>query len=420
MLHIGIVAVGGPQWIGGVQYVNNLLRALQTLPDGHRPRISVFLSNESSGAAAVEELAGMRRFVVPPRSRLHPKELAVPLLERTPFRQVFARVRPHLPESATAGLLRVARCARREGVDVLFPLMGSIGDQSPMRWIGWWPDFQPWLHPEFYSDADRAGSEALANPMVREATLLVASSEETKAGYEAYFPRSHGSVRVLKFRSVVRSADLGPDPAAVCARYGIRGRFFVVPNQFWKHKNHLLFVEALARARRQVPEMEAVLSGLQWDWRFPDHPAQVMQTIRELGLDAAVHAVGVIPRGDLLTLMRSSVAVVQPSLAEGWSTVVEDARAVGVHLIVSDIPVHREQAAPEFDFFNPHDTSALADQLIAAWTASRPPRDFHETLAMQQGLVSEYARSFLDVAREAVLIGAGPLPDAHDKRMRLA
>ena len=50
-----------------------------------------------------------------------------------------------------------------------------------------------------------------------------------------------------------------------------------------------------------------------------------------------------ISREDQLGLMRDSLAVVQPSLFEGWGTVVEDAKTLGVQVLCSDIEIHHEE-----------------------------------------------------------------------------
>ncbi len=80
---------------------------------------------------------------------------------------------------------------------------------------------------------------------------------------------------------------------------------------------------------------------------------------------------GFLPRADQLALMAGAVAVVQPSLCEGWSTVVEDAKALGRHVIASDIAVHREQLATGADFFAPDDAEALAG-LLNRYAAADP------------------------------------------------
>ena len=49
-----------------------------------------------------------------------------------------------------------------------------------------------------------------------------------------------------------------------------------------------------------------------------------------------------------------------PSLFEGWSTVVEDAKACNKHIILSDLPVHYEQVSENCDFFERTNEQQLA------------------------------------------------------------
>ena len=61
--------------------------------------------------------------------------------------------------------------------------------------------------------------------------------------------------------------------------------------------------------------------------------------------------------------MRASDAVLNPSLFEGWSTTVEEAKSLGKRVVLSDIPVHREQAPAGAVYFPPRNPKALADVL---------------------------------------------------------
>ena len=69
---------------------------------------------------------------------------------------------------------------------------------------------------------------------------------------------------------------------------------------------------------------------------------------------------GFIDRAEQLQLMNYAKAVIQPSLFEGWSTVVEDAKSMNQFVIASDIDVHREQLKNNCRFFSPNDEIALA------------------------------------------------------------
>ena len=59
-----------------------------------------------------------------------------------------------------------------------------------------------------------------------------------------------------------------------------------------------------------------------------------------------------------------SVALLQPSLYEGWSTLVEEAKALSKFIVLSDLPVHREQINKNVAFFDPHNANELAVKMI--------------------------------------------------------
>jgi hypothetical protein len=61
--------------------------------------------------------------------------------------------------------------------------------------------------------------------------------------------------------------------------------------------------------------------------------------------------------------MKNSIAIIQPSLFEGWSTVVEDAKAMNQYIIASKINVHIEQLKTNVSFFNPNDSNELSNIL---------------------------------------------------------
>jgi len=56
--------------------------------------------------------------------------------------------------------------------------------------------------------------------------------------------------------------------------------------------------------------------------------------------------------------------VIQPSLFEGWSSVVEDAKAMNQNLIVSSLKVHQEQLGQLAYYFNPNDENELMQQIL--------------------------------------------------------
>jgi hypothetical protein len=53
--------------------------------------------------------------------------------------------------------------------------------------------------------------------------------------------------------------------------------------------------------------------------------------------------------------MRTGSASLNPSRFEGWSTVVEEIKALGVPMILSDLRMHRERAGETARYFAPDD-----------------------------------------------------------------
>jgi len=94
-------------------------------------------------------------------------------------------------------------------------------------------------------------------------------------------------------------------------------------------------------------------------------------------------------------------------LFEGWSTVVEDAKAVAAPMLLSDLPVHREQTAGmrRAWTFQPRDPDALASRLAEIWpTLPRRPNPAEEeavAIAHQKRVV-EAGRRFVVAVREAL------------------
>ena len=60
--------------------------------------------------------------------------------------------------------------------------------------------------------------------------------------------------------------------------------------------------------------------------------------------------------------MQCCVALINPSTFEGWSTAVEEAKAIGTPMILSSLRVHKEQS-DRVAFFDPKSPEELANLL---------------------------------------------------------
>ena len=102
-----------------------------------------------------------------------------------------------------------------------------------------------------------------------------------------------------------------------------------------------------------------VMTGRTDDQRDPGLYARLITEARRAGVASHFLHLGLVPYEDVFGLNASAEALINPSLFEGWSTTVEEAKALGTRMLLSDISLHREQA-PDAMFFDPHSPAALA------------------------------------------------------------
>src|SRR6185295_3152663 len=135
-------------------------------------------------------------------------------------------------------------------------------------------------------------------------------------------------------------------------KFRLPEKFALVANQFWAHKNHQVIAGAAAKLRNQGLTPTIVMTGLPADPRDTSNSnfSALLQKIAAAGLNGQIIILGQVPYVDLINLMTMAALVIQPSRFEGWSTIVQDSKALGRPVICSDIPVHREQAPDAIGF----------------------------------------------------------------------
>jgi glycosyltransferase involved in cell wall biosynthesis len=201
---------------------------------------------------------------------------------------------------------------------------------------------------------------------------VMLSSESALRDCKAYYPAIAGRASVVRFASRPPAELLTANPGEVTRQYNLPGRFFYLPNQFWRHKNHMVVVEALSILKARGANIVIAASGSREDPREPDYFDTVLKQVGERDLSNNFRYLGLIPLPHVYALLRVCTALINPSRFEGWSTPVEEAKSFGVPMILSDLDVHREQTAGLAMYFGTDDPTALADHLIRAAHDTEP------------------------------------------------
>jgi glycosyltransferase involved in cell wall biosynthesis len=387
-LRLGILATGGPGWIAGAVYISNVIRALSRLPDEERPRIELLLGP----ASHLDYLQELGTELPPVFTYSHvgawpaSKRIAGTVLSVAKGR------RPHRLEDVEA--------------DVVFPALASLGRAFPLPWIGWIPDLQHRRLPEYFSAADRRSRDDAYQRLAGEASHLVVSSRDACSDLMHWLSVDPDRVSVLPFRTVPEAAWFRGDPRARSREFGLPEKYLIFPSQFWAHKNHQVVFEAIRLLREMgLPDVVLICTGLRRDTRSAGYVGTLWRYVEEHCLEDQVRVLGLLPRPIQIDLVRGAAAVVQPSLFEGWSAVVEDARALGKRIYVSDIPVHHEQNPDDAAFFPADEPESLARLIADDWptlTSGPDLREEEAALARNTELVQSFARSLVRIARLAV------------------
>jgi glycosyltransferase involved in cell wall biosynthesis len=130
----------------------------------------------------------------------------------------------------------------------------------------------------------------------------------------------------------LRVVHVGVDPALFRPLPHIRrvpGRLMTTSSSDVPMKGLVYLLEAVAKLRIERPEVELTVIGT------PNADGPVMQTIRTLGLESAVHFVSGVPDERIVELYAEAELAVVPSLYEGFSLPAVEAMAAGVPLVAT-------------------------------------------------------------------------------------
>lgn len=353
MTRVGFWYDMGVVYSGGLNYFRNLLYAIKQVQQDDVEAI-VFFGTDVDAAT----IAGFSKYATVVQTRVLERKTLPWLVHRVLYRAFGLQT-------------MVNRVLRQHRIDVVSHASMVSGANRPYKLVTWIADFQ-YLHlPDLFPGLDVAKKSAEINRLVAESDMVVVSSQDALKDLRAIVTPAHaGKARVLEFVSQPARA-LGADisRATLEEKYGFTGRYFFLPNQFWRHKNHVVVFEAIAALKQQGIEVLVMCTGWLRDPRFSksEYVDNLQKIISDNQLEGNIRLLGSIDYSDVLALSRHAIAVLNPSLFEGWSSSVEEAKSIGKPVILSNLAVHIEQNPPGSRYFPPDDANALAAILREAW-----------------------------------------------------
>lgn len=333
-------------------YIQNLIKALNLLEDNKKPFIYLCYTFD----APIEDV----------------KIINYPYIKFVPrySKYIFVRGINKLIRGISGSKIDFIHFLPKK-VDAVFPFFGATRGYFDNEIIEWITDFQQLYYPEFFSKIELENSLSKYLHLSESKQKLVLSSYDAKNDYFKFYPENKNDIKILRFTSILPNIS-NLKKEEVLSKYNLGAKYFITPNQFWPHKNHLTLIYAIdiLVKRKEIP-FKFVFTGKTKSFRDNEIFLKIESEIKKRKLSNFIVFTGFIPREDQLLLMKNSLAIIQPSLFEGWSTLVEESKALNKHIILSNLGVHLEQISKNCTFFNALDSEELAD-IIETYLYTEP------------------------------------------------
>lgn len=283
------------------------------------------------------------------------------------------------------------------GVKYCYALeLNKIGQLFRKKGIFWIPDFQHRTLPEFFSAEELARKQENDLKMVMSENPMVLSSYDAKQDLERFYPNYRCRIEVVHFVSYIEPELRAITPKMeqqTAEKFDLKKKYIYLPNQFWQHKNHIVAVKAieLLKERHALEDYDFVFTGNLQDYRNPAYIDSLKAIMEAPKIADSIRLLGFVERTEQLCIMKNAQLIVQPSLCEGWGTVLEDAKVLDKTVLLSDIPVHREQKNEKCYLFDPKNPAKLADLLERmAQEAEKPEHAAKFAGDMERGIKGMY------------------------------
>lgn len=341
---IGLIFSFNENWIAGTYYILNIVHALKVIDDSEKP-IVVILSESLDNFEKVQN------------------ETRYPYLEYSQY--PLPKIKYSFLESCINKVSRfvskknfVIKVIDKPVLDFVYP--SQLYDLSKnLKKVNWIPDFQEDYFPQFFSEEEVLKRKQNQKQIYAKGDIVVLSSDDTESDFKRLYPEASAKTFVLPF--AVTHPDYSKESLQhLLKKYKLPENYFFAPNQFWTHKNHMVILQAVKKIKEDGIKITVAMSGKENDYRNKDNFDTLKNYIIENKLETQIVFLGFLPRTEQLCLFKHAQVIIQASLFEGWSTVIEDAKALDKFVIVSNLKVHQEQLKENAWFFNPNNFEELA------------------------------------------------------------
>jgi len=234
------------------------------------------------------------------------------------------------------------------------------GKNSKVKSFVWFPDFQEIHFPKYFSLKSRLLRKFNLWMAATHSTKILISSNSVLDDIKKINKKAFRKSILIKHAINIPKIKIKKD---LHKKFGIKKKYFIVPNTYWVHKNHFVLLKAINFLKKNKKEInfQIVSTGYFFDHRNPQYTLSIKNYLESNKLINDFLILNIVPLGDLINLINNSIALINPSKSEGWSNSVEQGMALNKKIIVSKIKIHKEQNENnKFIFFSQNNYKQLA------------------------------------------------------------
>ncbi len=381
MIRVGFIGTLSKEWMGGLNYFKNLLFALDAVKTKEL-EIFVFVGKKTD--ADIKNMF-----------KKYANVIEDSLFDRKSIKWFFSKIGLKIFKSN----FFLEKLLKKYNVEILsHSFTIKIGNIKTINWI---TDFQHIHLPDMFSKKEIEKRNKSFMDIIKHSDAVVVSSNDAMKDFLNFAPSYKSKAKVLHFVSQPHESYYKFDinhRNRLHKKYKLEDDFFYIPNQFWKHKNHLIVLKALDQLKREGCEINLVCSGYLKDYRNKNYIEQIKSYILENNLITNVKLLGLVDIEDVYGLIKLSKAVINPSMFEGWSSTVEECKSVGKNMILSDIDVHKEQY-PNATFFERGSVDSLK-RIIKNYEGN----DLTQNIDSLEIRTKRYSDAYVSISKEILNI----------------
>lgn len=345
MIKVGFVGAVSKEWMGGLNYFKNLLFSLKSLKN-QELQVYVFVGKKTD----IEIKKMFQKYAT---------VIEDSLFDRESLKWFFMKIETKIFKTNYL----YENFFKKNNIQILSH--SFLTNFKNIKTINWIPDFQHIHLPEMFTEEEIKQRNKTYFQVIKQSDMIVLSSYDALEDLKKFAPGYEKKVKVLQFVSqpTDKYHELNKkNEDELIEKYNIKNDFYYMPNQFWKHKNHMLVMKAIHLLKQENININLVCTGHLLDYRNKSHIENIKDYIAKNNLAENIKLLGLVDYKDVFGLIKISRAVINPSLFEGWSSTVEECKSVGKNMILSDLIVHKEQY-PDATFFDRHNVESLKNVL---------------------------------------------------------